>query len=69
MAGKYNTQHPTRGNSNYPARLRKRGVSSASVRMYDVETLRRLQHAATPAMSWFPEFDGRRNNWRRRDEN
>jgi len=70
MSGKYNTQHPMRGNSRYPERLQKRGLSSKSVRMYDLETLRRLQHATMPSltMDGFPDFEGKRNNWRRRDE-
>ena len=42
MSGKYNTQHH-RGLSNYPQRLKRRGVSSASVRMESLDTLRKRQ--------------------------
>lgn len=40
MSRKHNTKH-NRKRSNYPLRLKKRGVSSASVRMDDLETLRK----------------------------
>lgn len=71
MAGKYNTQHPMRGNSKYPERLRKRGMSNVSVRMESVETLRRWQGAPmeSVALQPYPAFNGKRNNWRRRDTN
>lgn len=42
MSRKHNTQH-SRSQSKYPERLKKRGVSSASVRMEDLETLRKRQ--------------------------
>jgi hypothetical protein len=39
MARKHNTKH-SRTRSHYPERLQRRGVSSASVRMPDLDTLR-----------------------------
>jgi|HubBroStandDraft_5_1064220.scaffolds.fasta_scaffold279422_2 hypothetical protein len=41
MSRKHNCKHPERGVSNYPRRLSDRGVSSASVRMMDLDLLRR----------------------------
>lgn len=73
VAGKYNTQHPMRSNSKYPDRLRKRSVSSVSVRMESLETLRRRQ-GFNEGTDWlraaaeFPVHFGTRNQWRRRDE-
>ena len=40
MSRKHNTKH-TRKRSRYPERLKKRGMSSAAVRMDDLETLRK----------------------------
>lgn len=40
MSTKHNTKHPDRGKSRYPARLKARGQTSASVRMEPLETLR-----------------------------
>ena len=40
MARKHNTKH-NRSRSHYPDRLKRRGLSSASVRMPDLDTLRR----------------------------
>lgn len=42
MARKHNTKH-NRSQSKYPQRLKVRGMSSASVRMEDIETLRKRQ--------------------------
>lgn len=42
MARKHNCRH-ARSASRYPDRLQARGMSSASVRMPDLETLRRRQ--------------------------
>lgn len=73
MAGKYNTQHPMRGNSKYPDRLRTRGMSNVSVRMDDLDTLRRnairagLYVEPLADLGNYPAFNGKRNNWRRRD--
>lgn len=69
MAGKYNTQHPMRGNSKYPERLRRRGMTNVTVRMEHVDVLRRRQGASseTFALYDYPAFNGKRNNWRRRD--
>lgn len=71
MSGKYNTQHPMRSNSKYPERLRRRGMNNVNVRMEDVETLRRRQGARTETvvLQDFPAYNGKRNEWRRRDEN
>lgn len=68
MAGKYNTRHPMRGKSNYPQRLRKRGETNVTARMPGLEQLRQWQGAGAPAALDYPEFNGKRNNWRRRDE-
>lgn len=46
MARKHNTKH-NRGQSKYPQRLKMRGMSSAAVRMEDIETLRKRQGRAT----------------------
>lgn len=46
MAGKYNTRH-NRSMSKYPERLRARGMNNVSVRMEDVEVLRRCQPRET----------------------
>ncbi len=43
MSRHYNTRHDERGRSHYGERLIRRGVSSASVRMRSVESLRDLQ--------------------------
>jgi hypothetical protein len=45
MARKYNTRHPARGRSNYPARLARRGLTRAPA-LASVDSLRRRQ--ATP---------------------
>jgi hypothetical protein len=41
MSRKHNTKHPQRNRSRYPQRLTARGISSAGVRMMDLDTLRR----------------------------
>jgi hypothetical protein len=41
MSRKHNTKHPERGRSHYPQRLTARGISSAGVRMMDLDLLRR----------------------------
>lgn len=46
MSRKYNTKHQ-RGRSHYPERLKRRGLTSVSVRMADLATLRRRQGART----------------------
>lgn len=48
MAGKYNTRHDMRGKSRYPDRLKKRGETNVTVRMPDIETLRRWQGYVAP---------------------
>jgi hypothetical protein len=52
MARKHNTKH-SRVRSKYPARLLARGVSSASVRMLDLDQLRK--RAARRAAGADPE--------------
>lgn len=42
MSRKYNTKHPERGRSNYPARLTARGLSKTPV-MGDLDYLRNKQ--------------------------
>lgn len=48
MSKKHNTKHHQRGQSKYPQRLKGRGVSSASVRMENLETLQRRQTMYAP---------------------
>lgn len=67
MAGKHNTRH-SRGKSHYPQRLKKRGETNVTVRMPSLEQLRQWQHAEEPTVMDYPAFNGKRNNWRRRDE-
>lgn len=72
MSGKYNTQHPMRGKSRYPERLRKRDMTNVTVRMDDLDVLRRnairsgLYVETLQDMGNYPAFNGKRNNWRRR---
>lgn len=47
MARRYTTRH-NRTRSNYPLRLKKRGLTSASVRMDDLRTLRRRHGVRNP---------------------
>jgi hypothetical protein len=41
VSRKHNTKHPDRSISHYPGRLVKRGISSAGVRMMDLDLLRK----------------------------
>lgn len=43
MSRKHNTKHNQRSTSKYPERLKKRGQTSASVRMPEVDSLRKRQ--------------------------
>lgn len=64
-----------RGKSRYPERLRKRDMTNVTVRMDDIEVLRRnairsgLHVEPLQDMGSYPTFNGKRNNWRRRDTN
>lgn len=70
MSKKCNTKHPWRSNSNYPQRLKARGVSSASVRMEDVETLRKHQmvYAPQPTEAFVEQLRSIRKAWSSDDE-
>jgi hypothetical protein len=45
VSRKHNTKHAWRGQSHYPERLQARGLTSRSVRMLDLESLRKRQGA------------------------
>jgi len=47
MSRKYNTKHPNRGISNYPERLRRRGLGKTPV-MVPLDVLKRWQRDAPP---------------------
>jgi hypothetical protein len=59
MSRKHNTRH-SRARSRYPERLRRRGQTSATVRMADLETLRARQsrYANMAAVAAAIETDG-----------
>lgn len=72
MSGKYNTPHPFRAQSRYPERLKQRGMTNVTVRMEDLDTLRRNaikrgDYVEVLSANEFPAFNGKRNNWRRRN--
>lgn len=46
MSVKHHCKHPSRGKSNYPRRLRKRGLSKAPA-LEDTETLQKRQERRT----------------------
>jgi hypothetical protein len=54
LSRKHNTKHPDRSISHYPDRLAARGVSSASVRMQPLPSLRKrqLQRTELTGVPW-----------------